>query len=356
MTYPFISTDRVMTSILLGVLSLSLVGCGSNVNTQAGASNTNDSSATEPTITIGYMTSVDPEMVAIAENFFPKYMHAHVQWKLFPSGPAALAAIDSGSLQFMTEIGNPPVVSAIAQGIPLQVIWAQERNTTSEGLAVKQGSGIQALKDLKGKTVALVLGSTSSFEFETALKSAGVAPSSVHMLNMSPPSIVAAWQSGQIQAAYTWDPFFTSLVQDHGRAIMYDQSIANLAPVFALSVVNSKWASTHQSLVKGFIEAQEAGVSFYETHKAQAIADMAKEAGISTTAAQQELAGNQIDTPDLQLSQDGLGKGSGVSTSLVTKSLTSGAQYLYASNTIQTIPSNLDTHVNPTYVEEVASH
>ncbi|WP_051189405.1 taurine ABC transporter substrate-binding protein [Alicyclobacillus acidoterrestris] len=302
------------------------------------------------------MTGVDPEMVAIAENFFPKYMHAKVKWKLFPSGPAALAALDSGSLQFMTEIGNPPVVSAIAQGVPLQVIWAQERNTTSEGLAVKQGSGIQTLKDLKGKTVALVLGSSSSFEFDTALKAAGVSPSSVHILNMSPPSIVAAWNTGQIQAAYTWDPFFTSLVQNHGKALMYDQTISNNAPVFALSVVNSKWASTHQSLVDGFIEAQEAGVSFYEKHKTQAIADMAKEAGISTAAAKQELAGNEIDTPSMQLSQDALGVGSAVSTSLVTKSLNSAAQYLYASNTIQEIPSNLADYVNPTYVQDVASH
>lgn len=75
---------------------------------------------TESTVIIGYENNgADPEMVAIAEGYFSKYMHAHVELKLFSSGPAALTALGSGDLQFMTGIGNPPTVSAIAQGVPL---------------------------------------------------------------------------------------------------------------------------------------------------------------------------------------------------------------------------------------------
>ena len=75
----------------------------------------------------------------------------------------------SGKLDFMATLGNPPTASAIARGVPLKVVWAMERYTTGEGLVVKNSSGIKTLKDLEGKTVALVEGSTSPFELDTAL-------------------------------------------------------------------------------------------------------------------------------------------------------------------------------------------
>ncbi len=312
--------------------------------------------ASLPTVTIGYENNgADPEMVAIAQGFFEKYMHAHVVLRLFSSGPAALAATGSGSLQFMTGIGNPPVVSAIAQGAPLQVIWAQERYTYDEGLAVKNNSGIRSMKDLKGKTVALVLGSTSPFELQVGLKKAGVPVNSVHLLNMSPPEMRAAWINGQIQAAYVWDPVFNSLLADHGHPLMYDQTVAQQAPIFNLTVVNSTWAAQHKSEVVGFIRAELAGVAFYQQHRAQALHDMAMEAGISIPLAKAELRGYQIDTAKVELGPDGLGRGKGVATSLVTKSLTSAAAYLYSSNTISNLPSHMERFVNPTYVENAVS-
>lgn len=307
-----------------------------------------------PTVTIGYENNgADPEMVTIAQGFFEKYMHAHVDLRMFSSGPAALAAIGSGSLQFMTGIGNPPVVAAIAQGAPLQVIWAQERYTYDEGLAVKDNSGIRSMKDLKGKTVALVLGSTSPFELQEGLKLAGVPVGSVHLLNMSPPSMRAAWINGQIQAAYVWDPVFHSLLADHGRALMFDQTVSRQAPIFNLTVVNADWASHHKTEVDGFIRAMVAGVTFYQQQRAKALHDMAMEAGISIPLAEAELRGYQIDTLPVELGPDGLGHGSGVASSLVTKSLSSAAAYLYSSNSISNLPSHMERFVNPAYAEAV---
>ena len=305
-----------------------------------------------PTVVIGYENNgPDPEMIAIAKDYFSKYMHAKVELKLFSSGPAALTALGSGALQFMTGIGNPPAMSAIAQGVPLQVVWAQEMYTKDEGLVVKKNSGIHSVKDLKGKTVALVLGSTSPLELDTALKKAGVAASSVRLLNMSPPSMMAAWTNNQIQAAYVWDPVFFNLIKDQGKAIMYDSNVENSAPIFNLSVVNTAWANSHKTLVEGFIAAQAAAVNFYHQHKSAAISDMAKEAGITMAVAKIELAGYQIDTPAMQLGPQGLGQGKTIKTSLVTKSLQAAGQYLLNSNTITSLPAHIDTFVNPQFVE-----
>lgn len=309
-----------------------------------------------PTVNIGYENNgADPEMVAIAENDFSKYMNAHVKLQFFASGPASLAALASGSLQFMTGIGNPPTVSAIGRDVPLQVIWAQERYTTDEGLVVKKSAGISSIRNMKGKTVAIVLGSTSPFEIDTELKNLGMSASAITLENMDPSEMVAAWQRGSIDAAYVWDPAFDKMLHMGGRALMYDQTVARKAPIFNLAVVNRPWAKAHVKLTEEFIRAEQAGYAFYHSHPAKALADMAKEAGISTSLAKTELAGYRLYDVQDQLTVQGLGLGSSVATSLVTKSLTSAAAYLAANGTIPSMPKAIAKDVNPIYAEAVAT-
>ncbi|MDA8346980.1 MAG: ABC transporter substrate-binding protein [Thermaerobacter sp.] len=330
---------------LLGVL---LGACGSSPAT----------SSKEPTVVIGYENNgADPEMVAIAEGFFAKDMKGvHVELREFSSGPASLAALASGSLQFMTGIGNPPAAAAISQGVPLQAVWAQELYTTDEGLVVRNGSGINSLKDLEHKQLAIVVGSTSPFEVDTAFRNAGIPASSVAFVNMSPPAMVAAWARGQLNAAYVWDPAFDTMLKNHGHAIMYDRNVERQAPIFNLAVVNSNWAKSNATLVREFVQAEQAGVTFYRQHPQRALKDMAKEAGIRVALAQTELAGFRLYNLQDQLGPDGLGTGSGVKDSLVTVALRSAATYLLSIHQVSSIPQDMSIHVNPAYAQYVAHH
>lgn len=330
-----------------GLMVLPLVGIIAGCGSASGASG-------EPTVTIGYENAPDPEAVAIEQQFFQKYMHAHVVTKYFASGPAALTALASGSLDFMTTLGNPPTASAIAKGVPLKVIWAMERYTTAEGLVVKNGSGINSLKALEGKTVALVTGSTSPFELYTALKNAHIPQSSVHIKNMSPPNMVAAWKTGSIQAAYVWVPFMSQMQQDGGHILVYDQNQAKTAPIFNLAVVNSTFAAKYPSLVEGFVRAEAAGVTFFRQHPNQAYKDMGKLNGITASQAKAQAAGLSFTSLSQQLTAQRMGHGSSVGSSLVTKSLTSAAQWLKTQGAISSVPSNMAQYVDPTFAQKVA--
>jgi NitT/TauT family transport system substrate-binding protein/taurine transport system substrate-binding protein len=231
------------------------------------------------------------------------------------------------------------------------VIWAQELYTRDEGLVVRQGSGVHALRDLENRSLALVVGSTSSFEVATALADAGIPASSVHIVNMSPPAMVAAWERGQLDAAYVWDPAFDTMLHDHGYAIMYDQNVARQAPIFNLAVVQGPWARTHRQLVLGFIEAEQAGVAYYKSHPDQAIRDMAKEAGISVALARTELEGYRIYSLRDQLGPKGLGQGAGIRSALVTVSLSASAKYLSSIHQISISPSDMSAYVDPSYAQ-----
>jgi len=213
--------------IIMSILLAGLAGCAS------------PATATKPTVVIGYMDNgAEPELIAIALGLFSKRMNANVQIKYFDSGPASLGAIASGALQIMSGIGSPPIVSAITRGVSLQVVWSQELYTSAEGLVVRSDAGIHSVKDLQGKTIALVLGSTSEFALDATLKKAGVNPSTVHKLNMSPPAMRTAWSNHSIDAAYVWDPVFDTISHENGKILSTDQNVQQEAPVYSLSLVN----------------------------------------------------------------------------------------------------------------------
>ncbi len=336
---------KSLRRLTLGLVALvSLVGasaCGS-VSTNA-----------MPHVTIGYEDAPDPEMVAIAENDFSKYMKTDVSMKYYASGPAALDALSSGALQFMTVLGNPPLATAISKGVPLQVIWAQDLYTTGEGLVVRQGKGIKSLKDLEGHRVALAMGSSSSFELATAEKQAGVPPSSITINNMTPPGMVAAWKRGDINAAYVWVPFFSEMVSAGGKALLYDQSQGSAAPIFNLAVVNTNFAKKYPQLVQGFIQAEAAGVSTYQQDPSKAYQDMAKIGSLTVAQAKSQAAGLKFLTLQDQVTSAGLGAPGAVSGSLVTKSLDEAGAWLVASNRGSSVPSSFAPYVNPSYAEAV---
>jgi taurine ABC transporter substrate-binding protein len=323
--------------------------------TACGGSASSSTSSSKPNITIGYMDNgAEPEVIAVAQSLFSKYMkNANVQVKYFDSGPASLGAVASGALQFMTGIGNPPTVSAITRGVPLQVVWAQELYTQDEGLVVRSDSGIKSIKDLAGKTVALVLGSTSEFALDATLQNAGVNPTSVHKLNMAPPAIRAAWTNHSIDAAYVWDPVFDALTHESGSILGTDENVKQQAPIYSLSLVNSTWGTAHPDLVKEFIQAQNAAVTFYQQHQDEALQVIAKQEGITVATVKTELAGYQIFNLQDQLSADALGQGSSINSSLVAQSLALSGQFLKQKGAITSVPASFVANVNPTYAQQL---
>ena len=335
---------------MLGVIAsapISLGACGTSASTSS-ASSTSVNNSTP--VVIGYQNlGADPQAVVEAQGLFQKYMHAKVQLREFASGPDALPALASGAIQFMTGLGNPPVATAIMHGVPVKVVWTQEQYISDEGLVVPMNSPIKSLKDLQGVSVATVLGSTSTLAFSAGLKSAGVNPSSIHMINMSPPAIQAAWSNGSLQAAYTWDPFYDYMVAHGGRTIMTDGQVANIAPIFNLSVVNSQWASSHTQLVDEFVQAEQAGVHAYQVSQSSSLAAMAKETGISVGLAQREMQGYKVYDLAAQSSISGMGDGSSVSKSLVVKGLVLAAQQLIASGSATGPVPNMGNAVDPSY-------
>ena len=162
-------------------------------------------SAQAQNVTIGFQGIFNPWKVAIVDEAFEKATGATINWKQFDSGGKVITAMTSGDVHIALA-GSSPIAAGVSRGLPVQLFWITEDIASAEALVVRDGSGINAPSDLKGKKLAVPFASTTHFHALFALEQFGIDPSDVKILNMQPPNIAAAWERGDIDAAFIWDP------------------------------------------------------------------------------------------------------------------------------------------------------
>lgn len=63
----------------------------------------------------------------------------------------------------ISELGSSPLAIATSQGVDIQLFMLAQVIGKAESLIVRDGSGIASIEDLKGKRVAVPVGSTAHF-------------------------------------------------------------------------------------------------------------------------------------------------------------------------------------------------
>jgi NitT/TauT family transport system substrate-binding protein/taurine transport system substrate-binding protein len=311
--------------------------------------------AQTPNVVIGYENGgADPYMVTKGLGLFQKNIPGQVSLKFFDSGPASMSALASGSLQFMCGIGIPPFVTGVSQGLPLAIVFNQERYTTDAGIIVRPGKGINSVADLKGKTIAIVVGSQASFELATFLAEAHVPMESVRQLNMSPPAMHVAWSTNSIDAAIVWDPVFDTLRGMGGHVIKTDADLPPEASSYNVCIADTAWVKAHPKIAVAFVKALDQGVAYTKQHPQEALAIMAKEAGVTLDVAKEELAGYEIYSAKDQISPRVLGSGAGIATSATTKTLQNTATVLQKIGRITEMPKSFAPAVDSSFAAQAA--
>jgi NitT/TauT family transport system substrate-binding protein/taurine transport system substrate-binding protein len=238
----------------------------------------------------------------------------------------------------------------MAKGVPVQIVWNQERYTTDAGLVVKDSAGIKTPADLKGKTLAIVLGSQATFELAQYLQNSGVNPADVHQLNMSPQQMQSSWTTGAIDAALVWDPVFDYLSTHGGTVLRTDADLKPEASSYNICVANKDYAESHRQAAVGFVKALGDGVAYTQQNRQDALAIMAKQAGIDEATAAKELNGYQIYSLADQVTPAVLGNGPGVATSATGQSLLNNWKVLHDQGFLPTPPpSDVSQYINPSY-------
>ncbi|MBB6672950.1 aliphatic sulfonate ABC transporter substrate-binding protein [Cohnella nanjingensis] len=256
-------------------------GNGASSSSSAGASAT---AATDlpKEIRIGYQVSPNGELTAkalgLAEKEFPG---VKISWLKFDSGRDVNTAIASGSIDFGL-VGTPPGASAVAQGLPDEIYYIHDVIGESEALVVQDASGIRSLEDLKGKTIATTFGSTSHFSLLSALKQANIDPSAIKIIDMQAPDLLAAWQRGDIDGAYIWQPVQSKLLGEKGKIVITSKEVAEKGALTGeFGVVHKDFIAKYPNVVKRYIAILDAGTKYYRDHPKEASEALSKELGLT---------------------------------------------------------------------------
>jgi ABC-type sugar transport system ATPase subunit len=161
-------------------------------------------------ITIGYQLIFNPWKVAIARGDFEKETGYKINWRKFDSPGKLLPAMTSGDV-LIGLMGSTGVTTAMTRGIDVELVWIAEGIAAAEALVVRNGSGIVAPQDLKGKKLAVPFVSTTHFHTLFALEQFGIDQRDLTILNLAPNGIAAAWLRGDIDAAFVWDPALSKI-------------------------------------------------------------------------------------------------------------------------------------------------
>ncbi|MGB8858235.1 MAG: ABC transporter substrate-binding protein, partial [Ilumatobacteraceae bacterium] len=213
-----------------------------------------------------------------------------VEWKLFDSGGSVNEAVVAGAVDIGL-VGSSPASRGISTGIEYQIPWIFDVIGKAEALVVKGDSGVTSLADLKGKTIATPFASTSHYSLLAALDDAGIAESDVNIIDAEPDAIFAAWQQGDIDGVYVWNPNLAKLVDDGGKVLITSEDLAKKGKTtYDLAIVTNDFASKYPGAVQTWIEQQNAAVQKIKTDPDAAAESVAAELNITAEEAKQQLS------------------------------------------------------------------
>ena len=308
-------------------------------------------------VTIAHQDMIVPFRVQQAAGAVEKATGYKINWKMFGGGGDVIKAMASGEVP-IGEVGSSPATTAAATGLDVQIVWIIDDINDAEQLVVSEKSGIKSINDLKGKKIATPLASTAHYQLMFAITKAGVNPKEVQIMNMRPPEIAAAWERGDIDGTFIWDPVLSKIRGMGGKKIVSSSDIAKQgAPTFDALMVNKTWAAKNKEFVTALVREMAKADAEYKAQKAKYTADsdlvktIAKVVGAEPKDVPAALADYGYPTAAEQASDKWLGGGA---ASGVAKAMANTAAFLKEQGRITDIPKDFGAFVNPEFAAAAA--
>ena len=162
---------------------------------------------TNTSVTLGVEESLLTAPVWIAEykGFFAKN-GLDVNMKIFDSGKASLVSlIDEEKLDICTVAQTPIMFNSFNEN-GFKILASMVTSTKDVKIIARRDSGVNDVKELKGKRIGLTKGSTGEYFFSLILDKINLTPSDVKIINTRPSGIPNAIAKGRVDAVCIWEP------------------------------------------------------------------------------------------------------------------------------------------------------
>ncbi|ALS28663.1 ABC transporter substrate-binding protein [Paenibacillus sp. 32O-W] len=232
--------------ILLAVIVSLLGGCASQSgNTPAAGEQATDNG----TFRVGYQKGGETLLLKKKKLLETKLgeMGYKVEWAEFNTGSSILEALSTGNIDFANS-GDAPSVFALSKGHDFVYVAGTPSAEKSEGILVKDDSGINSVADLKGKKIAFNKASISQYLLTLALQKEGLTIDDVEPVYLNPPEASVAFAQGQVDAWVVWDPYFTVAADTEGNRILTDAT--GIVPYRSFYESTRQFAEKHPDVIE----------------------------------------------------------------------------------------------------------
>jgi taurine transport system substrate-binding protein len=299
-------------------------------------------------ITVGYFLEwPTPNQFAQANKIYEKELGVKVNWVSFDAGTAMSAAMASGDVHISFSQGVTPFLVATAAGQDLQVVDVAVSYSDNDNCVVRSELEITKdnVADLKGKKVAVPLGTAAHSGFLAQMKHFGIAESDLTIVDMAPSDSAAAFSqpNSDLAMACGWGGSLRTMKQ-HGNPIIEGKEKESVVgKVFDVTSIPTSFGEENPDLLAKFLKVTADMNAKYAKDAGPMMAAISKEAGMDAEGTKAVIGTFVFPTVAEQLSDEWMGGG-------VAAYLASSAKSLEESGKIKAL-GDYNAVVNASYLE-----
>lgn len=321
------------------------------LNGEAAACPVDPDPSVRSSVRIGWQAIPNGDLIVqerqLLESCLP---NATIQWVQFDGGDDVVQAFGSGSIDIGIS-GSSAAVTAMSPPLelPVRLVWIADVIGTSEAL-VSRDPAITTLEDLRGKKVAVTFGATPHYSLLSSLQAAGI-EDEVVVVNLTNQAIPAAWERGEIDAVWTWEPTLSELMVSDGHVVMTsEQSAQQGHPTFDLISARAEFVEAEPELMTMWTRLQDHAATEIAEDPDAAAESMAVMLGTDPATVREQMEGYSYPDAAAQAGPDYFGGG-------VAGSLHSTAGFLGEVGLTDGASSeeHYEQIVHPDAIEEVAA-
>ncbi|TQE92104.1 MAG: aliphatic sulfonate ABC transporter substrate-binding protein [Spiribacter salinus] len=222
------------------------------------------SASAEP-LRIGYnqWAGFGPVFVAKEKGFFADE-GLDVDMNAF-GGPAdTLPPLIAGSLDMALSTPDS-VIPLNDNGKEVVAIMVLDASHGGDGIIAHES--IDSVADLKGKRVGVTLGEVNHLLLMLALGEAGLSGDDINLTNMSAGDAGAAFLSGNLDAAVTWEPWLSRAGEGDGHVLFTSADVPNM--LIDVVTVTPETLDTREDDLKAFTAAIDKALEEIESNPSE---------------------------------------------------------------------------------------
>jgi taurine transport system substrate-binding protein len=294
-----------LKSLIVALMAAVLALAGCSVGN--GGQQSNDPA--KPTIRIGYQSFPSGDLIVKNNKWLEEALPDwNIKWTKFDSGADVNTAFIAKELDFGA-LGSSPVARGLSAplNIPYKVAFVLDVAGDNEALVARNGSGVDTITQLRGKRIGTPFASTAHYSLLAALNQNGLSPKDVQLVDLQPQAILAAWERGDIDAAYTWLPTLDQL-RAQGKDLITSRQLAKDGkPTLDLGAVADDFAAQHPDVVDIWRQQEARALTLIQKDPNAAASAVAAEIGLSADEVAGQLKQGVYLTPEQVASPEWLG-------------------------------------------------